>query len=213
MIGGFRRAEGKAFWQRFAKLYGPVMKKSSAKLYEDICERIRLRIDGNMNVLELACGTGQISFSLASHAKLWEATDFSEAMIDEAKKKKHSEKLHFSVQDATLLPYASESFDAAVISNALHVMPDPEKALSEIHRVLKPDGILFAPTFVQGEGTGFRLRMKLLELVGFHTYHKWDAKEFICFISNCGFDLMDRDLLSGGLAPLCYAAARKRERV
>ena len=35
------------------------------------------------------------------------------------------------------LPYAPESFDAVVISNAIHIMPYPEKALSEIKRVLK----------------------------------------------------------------------------
>ena len=39
-------------------------------------------------------------------------------------------------------------FDAAVISNALHIMPEPEKALAEIRRVLKPGGILIAPTFM-----------------------------------------------------------------
>lgn len=87
-----------------------------------------------MNVLELACGTGQLSYPLSGRVRLWEATDFSEAMIAEAKKNNTFRRLHFSVQDATALPYAPESFDAVVISNALHIMPHPEKALSEIRR-------------------------------------------------------------------------------
>ena len=70
----------------------------------------------------------------------WEATDFSAEMIRQAKKQVHSSRLHFSVQDATKLPYGPESFDAVVISNALHVMPHPEKALAEAWRVLKPGG-------------------------------------------------------------------------
>lgn len=58
-------------------------------------------------------------------------------MIKRAKGKMHSPRLHFSVQDATTLPYASKTFDAVIISNALHSMPYPEKVLSEARRVLK----------------------------------------------------------------------------
>ena len=50
--------------------------------------------------------------------------------------------------DATALPYADDSFDAVLIANALHVMPEPEKALREIDRVLRPGGILIAPNFM-----------------------------------------------------------------
>lgn len=34
-----------------------------------------------------------------------------------------------------------------IVSNALHILPKPEKALTEIRRVLKEDGVLIAPTF------------------------------------------------------------------
>lgn len=202
--------DNKGFWQRFAKLYSPIMEKSSARLYQDICDRIRPKLNREMNVLELACGTGQLSYPLSGRVRLWEATDFSEAMISEAKKRNTSRQLHFSVQDATALPYAPESFDAVVISNALHIMPHPEKALSEIWRVLKPDGLLFAPTFVHGESTGFRLRVKLMELAGFHTYHEWNAEGFIAFISGHGFEVLHQETLGGSLAPLCCLAARRK---
>lgn len=201
--------DNKGFWQRFAKRYSPIMEKSSARLYRDICDRIRPELNREMNVLELACGTGQLSYPLSGRVRLWEATDFSDAMIAEAKKKNTSRRLHFSVQDAMALPYAPESFDAVVISNALHIMPHPEKALSEIRRVLKPDGLLFAPTFVHGESPGFRLRVKLMELAGFHTYHKWSTEEFIVFISAQGFEVLHQETLSGSLAPLCCLTARE----
>ena len=147
------------------------------------------------------------SFRLAGRVRLWEATDFSENMIVEARKKPRSSRLHFSVQDATALLYAPDSFDAVVISNALHIMPHPELALAEIKRVLKPGGILYAPTFVHGRGTGFRLRAWLLTLTGFKVYFKWTAEGFERFISEHNFQIRQTALLGGSLAPLCYLEA------
>lgn len=114
--------------------------------------------------------------------------------------------------DATRLPYEADSFDAVVIANALHVMPEPEKALAEIRRVLKPGGLLLAPTFVHGEGSGFRLRVRLMELAGFHTYFRWSAKEFASFVTDRGFVVETCDLMNGGVTPLCYLEARSAEK-
>ena len=69
-------------------------------------------------------------------------------LIAMAKKDCHSAKLHFSVQDMTALPYTSGSFDVVIAANVLHIIDDPEKALSEISRVLAPGGILIAPARV-----------------------------------------------------------------
>ena len=202
-----KAGDNKDFWQRMAKSYGPFM-KHSGKLYDAICERMRPVLTRDMNVLELACGSGQLSFRLAGCVRLWEATDFSENMIAEARRKPRSSRLHFSVQDATALPYAPDSFDTVVISNALHIMPRPELALAEISRVLKPNGILYAPTFVHGRGAGFRLRTRLLTLVGFKVYFKWTSEGFERFVSEHNFQIRQAALLGGSLAPLCYLEAR-----
>ena len=202
-----RKTDNKAFWQRIAKLYAPFM-KGSDRLYAAICDRIRAGLKRDMNILELACGSGQLSLRLSTHVQLWEATDFSENMIREAKKKSCSGRLHFSVQDATNLPYADSSFDAVVIANALHIMPNPERALSEIRRVLKPGGLLYAPTFVHGKGAGFRLRTRLLSLAGFRVYSPWTAGEFADYISGRGFGGTKTELLGKSLAPLCYLEAK-----
>ena len=104
-------------------------------------------------VLELATGTGLIAKHIVNAAAHIEATDASAEMIAEAKRDNHSAKLYFSVQDMFCLPYAKESFDVVIVSNALHIVPQPEKALAEIRRVLKDDGVLIAPTFTHGNGT------------------------------------------------------------
>ena len=197
----------KDFWDRYARLYAPMMQ--SGKLYRELCMRISSHLKPDMDVLELACGSGQLSFPLSGKVHLWEATDFSRAMILEAKKTAGPTQLHFSVKDATHLPYADESFDAVVIANALHIMPEPEKALHEIYRVLKKDGILFAPTFIHGKSAGARLRIHLMELAGFKVFHHWEPEEFSDFISSQLFKIDDCKIIGSSLAPLCYLSARK----
>ena len=146
------------FWQRMARHYTTVMGRS-APLYREVCSRIRPHLNRDMNVLELACGTGQLSFPLSPYVRLWEATDFSSNMIAEAKRQVASSRLHFSVQDAADLPYAPETFDAVVIANALHILPEPDKAMAEVRRVLKQGGwLMFEIGSDQGEAVTAMMR-------------------------------------------------------
>ena len=197
----------KTFWSRWSGFYDRFM-YSNARLYDAIAAKMKGSLNRQMNVLELACGTGLISGQIAGSVKSIEATDFSPEMIAEAKKKPHSARLHYSVQDATNLPYGSETFDAVVITNALHIMPEPEKALSEARRVLKENGILIAPTFVHGGGRLANLRTWCMERSGFRAYHRWNAGEFVSYLSRQGFWVVEHALLGNRALPLCYAACR-----
>lgn len=107
--------DNKGFWNRWAVRYDRLM-SGEKDTYAQILNRMKKKLNRNMVVLELACGTGIMSVKLAGSVKQLEATDFSEDMIKQAKQKNHSSRLHFSVQDATALPYASGSFDAVIIS-------------------------------------------------------------------------------------------------
>ena len=138
------------FWDGFSKHYTGFMGRSQGT-YQQLCQTLRPFLKRDMDVLELACGTGQLSVPLSPCVRSWEATDFSAEMIRQAEKQVYSSRLHFSVQDATRLPYGPESFDGVVISNALHVMPHPEKALAEAWRVLKPGGMAVRPHLCLGQ--------------------------------------------------------------
>ena len=137
--------EHKNFWDRNAGRYDRFMRKDR-EVYEKMYELIRPVVK-DKTVLELATGTGLIARHIIKAAAHIEATDASAEMIAEAKRDNQSAKLHFSVQDMFRLPYADKSFDVVIVSNALHIVPQPEKALAEIRRVLKDDGVLIAPTF------------------------------------------------------------------
>ena len=142
--------DNKQFWERFSRHYAGFMRRSQAT-YQQICKAMHPFLKRDMDVLELACGTGQLSIPLSPCVRSWEATDFSSEMIRQAKKQVYSSRLHFSVQDATKLPYGPESFDAVVISNALHIMPHPEKALAEAWRVREQAGMACSPHLCLGQ--------------------------------------------------------------
>ena len=172
---------------------------------------IRRDVNSKMEMLELATGTGLIALRIADKVKYLEATDFSEEMIKEAKQKERPNNLNFSVEDACNLPYGSKTFDCVLISNALHIMPKPEEALSNIKRVLKDDGILIAPTFAHKSSIKSKVLTKLMSIVGFKAYSKWTTDEYIKFIKSNGFKIKKSKKIKGTFE-LAYVVAIKESR-
>ena len=141
------------FWDKNAGRYDRFMRKDAAA-YDRLYELLR-PVERQKTVLELPTGTGLIAKHIVCSAEHIEATDASQKMIEQAKQGVKSAKLYFSVQDMFHLPYADQSFDVVIVVNALHIVPEPEKALSEIRRVLKDDGVLVAPTFTHADNAFF----------------------------------------------------------
>ena len=201
--------EHKDFWDRNAGRYDHFMRKDRAA-YDEMHELIRPVVKAK-TVLELATGTGMIAKNIVNAAAHIEATDASAEMIAEAKRDNHSTKLHFSVQDMFRLPYTEESFDVVIVSNALHIVPQPEKALAEIHRVLKDDGVLIAPTFTHA-GNSFSGKVKafFMKLAGFPLHSKWTSREYLAFLRENGWTVRESAVLTASF-PLTYAECVKSE--
>jgi ubiquinone/menaquinone biosynthesis C-methylase UbiE len=91
--------------------------------------------------LELGVGTGRIALPLLQYGFSYTGVDISPAMIDVLRTKAgDSEKLTLVEADVTQLPFADASFDVALTVHLLHLVPDWRRVLSEIRRVLTPDG-------------------------------------------------------------------------
>ena len=201
--------EHKNFWDKNAGRYDRFMRKDRAA-YDEMYELIRPIVRHKM-VLELATGTGLIAKNIVNAAAHIEATDASPEMITEAKRDNRSAKLNFSVQDMFRLPYAEESFDVVIVSNALHIVPQPEKALAEIRRVLKDDGVLIAPTFTHA-GNSFTGKVKafFMRLAGFPLHSKWASEEYLRFLRQNGWTVRKSAVLKASF-PLTYAECVKSE--
>ena len=201
--------EHKDFWDKSANRYDRFMRKDRAA-YEEMYELIRPIVQGK-TVLELATGTGLIAKHIVTAAAHIEATDASGEMIAEAKRDSRSAKLYFSVQDMFCLPYAGKSFDVVIVSNALHIVPQPEKALAEIHRVLKDDGVLIAPTFTHAENSfSGNVRAFFMKLAGFPLHSKWTSEEYLAFLRQNGWTVRKSAVLKASF-PLAYTECVKSE--
>ena len=201
--------EHKNFWDRNAGRYDRFMRKDGAahgEMYALIQPIVR-----HKTVLELATGTGLIAKHIVNAAAHIEATDASAEMIAEAKRDNQSAKLHFSVQDMFRLPYADKSFDVVIVSNALHIVPQPEKALAEIRRVLKDGGVLIAPTFTHAENsfTG-KVRAFFMNLAGFPLHSKWTSEEYLKFLQQNDWTVRKSVVLKASF-PLTYTECVKSE--
>ena len=104
-------------------------------------------------LLDVAGGTGDISFRFLKRASGANATvlDLTELMLAEGRKRAEtvgiSGQLEWVVGDAMALPFEDDSFDVYTISFGIRNVTDPQKALSEAYRVLKPGGRIMVLEF------------------------------------------------------------------
>ena len=201
--------KSQTFWDKNAGRYDLFMRKDAAayaQLYELLRPVVRRK-----TALELATGTGLIAKNLVSSADHIEATDASAEMIAEARRDNRSTKLHFSVQDMFHLPYADESFDVIIVANALHIVPEPQNALSEIRRVLRNDGVLVAPTFTHADNSFFgRVKAFAMKLAGFPLHSRWTSEEYLAFLRENGWTVQKSTVLKASF-PLTYAECAKQK--
>lgn len=89
--------------------------------------------------LEIGAGTG-LNFAHYPEGAQVTATDNDEDMLSPAIKRGFSHHIKVEVADAQNLPYQDNEFDTVVATLVFCSIPDPDKALSEVYRVLKPGG-------------------------------------------------------------------------
>ncbi|MEK7644000.1 MAG: class I SAM-dependent methyltransferase [Patescibacteria group bacterium] len=120
--------------------------------FEKIYDRVLLEAEGTMKnyfgrpikLLDVACGTGEIINRLSRKFPESEflGADFSEEMLAKARAKPPTAtKIRFLAAEVTALPFANETFDLIICTEAFHHFSRPDDALREIRRLLKPDGM------------------------------------------------------------------------
>ena len=112
-------------------------------------------------VLDIACGTGLVSFRAAEQVGsngYVLATDISDRMIELATRTSETKSItniQFTRMDAEQLTIADESFDVVICALGLMYVPDPLLAMNEMKRILKPGGRAVAAVWGERDHCGW----------------------------------------------------------
>ncbi|MBU0994902.1 MAG: class I SAM-dependent methyltransferase [Proteobacteria bacterium] len=136
----------KKYWDWRSPSYG--LDKDKSVLVSDRWEAVlkELIVNGSnrKRALDIGTGRGQFAFYLDRLGFDVTGIDISEKMIYHAQKfaKRHFHDIDFHTGDAEALTFPDHSFDVVVSRNLLWTLPNPEKAIAEWKRVMKPGGTL-----------------------------------------------------------------------
>jgi SAM-dependent methyltransferase len=109
------------------------------KAIADLIRRVGGLTPGS-RVIEIGVGTGRIALPLATYVGALIGVDLSRPMLMRLLAKQTDEPVYVVQADATQLPFVSHGFDAAVAVHVFHLIPNWQGVLSELARVLRPDG-------------------------------------------------------------------------
>ncbi len=134
-------------WEKKKKLknrYNSTAKKYD-KRYQNIQEQkyrpILKELKNTEKILDIGCGTGMLLEKTIDKIDLAVGVDFSQKMLEKAKARL-PEDCSLVLGDADNLPFQDNTFDSIVSITLLQNMPDPEKTISEIARVVSSNGKL-----------------------------------------------------------------------
>ncbi len=123
-------------WERVANKYDSVWSSSTRQFIPSLLDAVE--VSEKMSMLDVGCGPGYVSATAAERGAIPLGLDFSAEMIAIAKKM--FPRIEFRQGDAQNLPFPDASLDRVVSNFALLHVSNPERAMAEAARVLKPGG-------------------------------------------------------------------------
>ena len=176
------------FWDKISPLYDLFENVYNRKVYKGTGLKVAEFISGSDKVLECACGTGAISVSIAEKCRYLTATDFAEGMLKRAARKcRKYNNVSFRKEDITNIQSEDEAYDKVVAGNVIHLLPEPDKALKELERVVKPGGKIIIPTYINKQKSSSSKAVKFLEILGAEFKRQFELDAYKKFFADMGY--------------------------
>ena len=204
---------GTAFWRRHANRYDRVARLLNGN-FDNMVARVAELVDGSGRVLEIAAGTGLATQAMAGGVGQLLATDASEDMLQVLRGRMADlgvSNVQVRTADALALDFEDGEFDAVVAANVLHLLADPRAGLSEMRRVLRPNGLLCVPTFCHGDTWTAHIVSRVLRLGGFRVVTRFTGAGLDNLVQGAGFIVEHRERFAGVL-PLWIVAGLRDDR-
>ncbi|MFK8021270.1 MAG: class I SAM-dependent methyltransferase [Pseudomonadales bacterium] len=144
--------QSEKFWDKKAQAYAKSV-MSDETLYLKKLSETQNYLSKDMRVLEFGCGTGTTAIHHAPHVHHIDAIDISENMLNIGRERAKEENIgNISFTRGTLSEFNAntDSIDAVLGLNVIHLLPDRQAAISEVARILKPGGIFVSSTACLG---------------------------------------------------------------
>ena len=192
-------------WDKLSPFYDFFENVYNGKCYKGIAEKIKEYVTEDDTVLECACGTGLLTLPMAQKCKKLIATDYSVGMLRQTKKKvaKYS---NTKVRKASILevPFKEDKFDVVVAANVIHLLDEPDKAISELKRVCKPNGKIILPTYINNEKKNSIIAAKLLSVLGVKFKRQFNLASYKEFITSHNISQVEYCVVEGRM-PCAFA--------
>lgn len=154
------------FWDKIADKYAASPVKNIAA-YEETLTRTRAYLGPADDVLELGCGTGTTALKLAGDAGHITATDISPRMIAIAQGKiAEAGAENVTARVGTSRDAAETGVDVVLGFNYLHLLPDMEGTIAQIHGLLRPGGHFISKTVCLGRAPHFKVLIWVMQTLG-----------------------------------------------
>lgn len=197
------------FWNKISPLYDLFETVYNGRVFTGTGKKVAEYIEPSDIVLECACGTGAISIYIAKKCRKLMATDFAVGMLRQAAKKcRKYPNAVFRRADITNIKCRDNRFDKVVAGNVIHLLPEPEKALHELERVVKPGGKIIIPTYINMAKGKRSLVVKLIELLGADFKRDFDLVSYKQFFKDMGYTGIEYYVVEGRM-PCAIAVITK----